>query len=72
MENIYDKEYALFMEEALQSMIHMPMVIEVNPVQLEKALLPIVVTLSGMVIPVSFSHCRKALIPMLVTESGIV
>ena len=48
------------------------MVIEVSPLQSEKALSPILVTLSGMVIEVSPLQSEKALSPILVTLSGMV
>ena len=64
------------------------MVIEVRPVQPEKAWLPMLVTESGMVMsPLAHGHSyskeplliipmfvqpEKTLIPMLVTESGMV
>ena len=48
------------------------MVMEVRPLQPEKALLPMLVTPSGMVMEVRPLQPEKALLPMLVTPSGIV
>ena len=44
----------------------------VRLIQLKKALSPMLVTLSGIVILVRLVHFQKALSPMLVTPSGIV
>lgn len=44
----------------------------VRPLQPKKAELPMLVTLSGIVILVSLAQCMNAALPMLVTPSGIV
>ena len=47
-------------------------IIELRPVQLEKAYIPILVTDSGIVIEVRPEQPEKAELPILVTELGIV
>ena len=48
------------------------MVIDVKPLQLEKAVAPILVTLLGIVIEVKDEQSEKAVASMLVTLLGIV
>jgi hypothetical protein len=47
----------------------LPMMIEVKPLQPEKALPPMLVTLLGISMEVNFSQPHKAYFPMLVTFS---